>query len=319
MADSSRVLRGSLLALGFLALTACAAGATNAGLVNDGEGGDDDDGSDSVSAAAGTGDAVGSGVGTGSGGGAPTTASPTSGAGAGPSGRAIERVHGNGTAVFEGWANAEPMKVRVTNGGQPVANTSVHWEITQGAGNLNTLGGLSLNDTTTDADGFAEMLFRGYNLDGNQAFTAQRVTASIPEASVEFITTTIETGSGYPAGPAAMVVEPEGKDLGSGAAGEVLPGAIRICVYAQALPYTNQPFADIGVRTVHHENDIAGADPFGDRVPPVRCKGPEGTVLTGADGCASCDLELGAEKGQHYFHVRVGGLIEHQGFTIAIQ
>jgi hypothetical protein len=256
---------------------------------------------------------------TGAGGGSATTSTTDATTGSGVlRGPLIERVHGNGMLVYEGFANAEPMKVRVTNGGDPIAGTNVHWEILEPGGALNTLEGGLASDTTTDDQGYARILFRGQNLAGNIAGVVQTVRASIPEGSVEFTVTTIETGDGFPLGPAAIIIAPSNKDAGEGAAGTVLPGAVEICVYSQAGLFVNHPFENAGIRIVHADNRIDGSDPFGDLEPPVQCSATEGTVLTGADGCGVCDLGLGMAPGQHTFLVRVGGVVEHQNFTVQI-
>jgi hypothetical protein len=63
---------------------------------------------------------------------------------------------------------------------------------------------------------------------------------------------------------------------------------------------------------------IDGPDPFADSAPAAWCDAPEGTILSEADGHASCDLRLGDARGTFYVNARIGGAVEYQRMQIRI-
>lgn len=208
----------------------------------------------------------------------------------------LELYSGNAQMVLEWFPSAEPLVVRAVGAdGAPLAGVAVTFALTQGD------GGLTLPNATTDADGRAQTGFTGTLVPGGWSAAKQRVTASSAIGSVEFMVTTTEGGMGIPIMPLVQLQAPDpaARDLGRGRVGDVLYGAVRVVVVNQVGPQAGQPLDEIGLRVERDADD--GLEP------DARCVG--GLVLTGADGVATCDVELLGPPGTGRLRAVIGGAL----------
>ena len=171
--------------------------------------------------------------------------------------------------------------------GRPIANLPVTWTIKDNNGTI------SSPDAVTDANGQATAYFIGTSLQLGYSFIQTTVNASTPVGNVDFwITTSIfkNPNGGLSALPLVELLSPAiGSRTISGRAGATIPGAIVVQVTAQSGTQSGQPIPNIGVRI-----DNSG-DPS--VTPSATCNAPAGTVLTNAQGIATCDVVLNRVAG----------------------
>ncbi|MCP5116005.1 MAG: hypothetical protein GY953_34690 [bacterium] len=217
---------------------------------------------------------------------------------------------GNGQIVQESFRSTAPLVVQARDAaGNPMAGVAITWEITDGQGTL--ISPLPV----TDEQGLAQVEFVATLLVPlGSAWVDATITASSAEGSADFIITAARLrgldGSTAPPPLAEMVEPPLGDPRLSGAAGSMLSGAVVIRVSGQAAPQAGQPVPNVGVRMVNANDPSAPV--------PVSCNGPEGLVLTGADGIAVCDLVLGTMPGNYRVSANVGELWITRSFRLEI-
>ena len=214
--------------------------------------------------------------------------------------RHLDLVSGDGQFMLAFWPAGEPLIVRVTDGaGRPVPGESVTWVVTEGA-----LAGPE-GEGATDVDGLARKNIVGGGIDQNVSFTRQRVTASLADGqSVEFRATTTHTGgNGQLFEPSVYLLRPEG--MLTGRAGEILADALQVQVALTTGPDTGHGLSEIAARLEVGPD----GDPDG---PRASCVG--GSVWTGDDGIAHCDVELAGPPGQSAVRLVTGGARVHTVF-----
>lgn len=211
---------------------------------------------------------------------------------------------GNGQIICETCPNSLvinflPMVVKVTDaGGKPIPNKTVNWTI-QGVASF-----LRSGDTTqTDANGITSNTLNQSSTTGSlaQGFIQTTVTASADNVSAAFTETQALSD---PAANILNLVEasvtspPQGTTL-TGTAGA--PGTTPILVHVDVF---GTPVPGIAVRLVNDNNPLFGAS--------ATCQaGPgadPGSVLTDANGFASCTPVFGGIAGQGSVSVLVGGV-----------
>jgi hypothetical protein len=218
---------------------------------------------------------------------------------------------GNGLAVAPQLPPGEPSVVLVQNeAGQPMSGAPVTWEIVEGA---NAFGLYAPMPVT--ARGFARTEIRCETTLYPMSSVSTTVRVSVAGGSVDLKATCFSAPPNFPpSAPAIYVVTP--RDLGSGSAGQILPGAIQVTVNNQFGGEVGRPAPNIGFR-------IMAAGTLDDSVtPPVRCLGDtfgRGIVMTGPNGIGTCDLLLGNATGATTFRVWVGGSLYFDPFYIRIQ
>lgn len=199
----------------------------------------------------------------------------------------IEEVAGNGMALNEAFPSIAPLVVRVRDARGPREGIAVLWENLDGptgAGGIHSM----CNPGRTNAAGLAECRVIGGSITNGGSWSAFHTRASLETgASVAFVTTVVENGAGIPTPPAVHLLAPESRDVGRIPVGTVVPGALRMGVYAQSGPMAGQPIPDVALILTDASNQPATH---------VRCA-PRGYALTGPDGIAVCDLEAVAPGG----------------------
>lgn len=233
-----------------------------------------------------------------------TTGVPGGGAAGG-----ISIVSGNGQVVREFMPTPEPLVVVVRDAqGNPIPSATVEFSITTGQGTLTAgpIGSVSTGGGTTltmltDINGQASAIYLATFISPGFSFQQSTVTAVSGGTSVNFtITTTLATlpGGMLAPDPSVVLVKPseELKRL-EGQAGQTLPGAIVVAVFAAAGPQAGLPIPGVGVRISTNIDPTLG--------PSASCVG--GTVLTDASGMATCDVVLGPKIGTTELTVYTGG------------
>jgi uncharacterized protein (TIGR03437 family) len=251
----------------------------------------------------------------------------------------IAMVSGNGQVVRSYFFTSEPMVVRVVDDdGAPAPNVAVTFATASGGGipitnfvdpgqNNCTLGTNSVI-CMTDANGIASAFFMGATVEYfSGSYALSTVTASIPggsttpSGSVTFSVTSVPaTGpSGIQAMPAVnqlvpplMIREIEAQQ------GQTLSGAFRVRVIAQSGIQFGTPIPNVGLSVepmtllpTGFLQYILGA------AGPAYCVGR--TVLTDADGLASCDLFVPATTPAGTYTIyRVVGGYEPLSYTLNV-
>jgi uncharacterized protein (TIGR03437 family) len=214
---------------------------------------------------------------------------PSAGGGGGPGTPGVSIASGNGQLVPPQFPT-KPLTVLVTDaGGAPLANVTVTFTITQGSGSLPT--GLTAT-ATTDSNGNASTVFISGLLDPSTSFTQSTITATAPSGSVTFYESTAMAWQ-------TVVMQPDltsGRTI-TGGAGQTIPGAVQVQVYATQGPGAGQAISNVGVT-------LTGAGGTG--APTASCAG--GTALTNTQGIATCDVVIGNVLGAGLLILNVGGI-----------
>ena len=219
----------------------------------------------------------------------------------------LDVVSGDGEVVMSGWPGTDPLVVRFTHGGQPVANETITWTA---SGPLHA----SSNQTTsvTDATGQTSITVVGEQFNATTSWVSCTVTATAPGgASAQFVVVNAYPGPpvGQPAiTPLVQITAPASVDLGHQKAGSVVPGGIQALVVAQIGPDNTKGIPQVGIR-------LADPQDWTRPAAGISCAG--GTALSNATGLASCDVQIGTTPGSVGFQVVVGGYNLH-GMTVEI-
>jgi hypothetical protein len=232
----------------------------------------------------------------------------------------LELGVGNGMIVLAAdWSNAE-MSVIVMCGGAPRADVPVEWTVVQGTGELGNApdaqtiaGPAQMLTVSSDMNGVSAVSFRNPSSWGSSSASNQQnlIHASAGGAVIELKATVFNPGiQGNTPLPLVYVTKPTDLDFGSGRVGTIIPDALEVQVFNAAGDQMNHPVADIGV-VVFDPND------------PTRriawCVGPGDTALTGPDGIAHCDLQLGTMPlNGRYLRVAVGSALYWDGYNIEV-
>jgi uncharacterized protein (TIGR03437 family) len=225
----------------------------------------------------------------------------------------LSMVFGNGQVAVAGETAVEPLEVLATNSsGKPAAGGMVTFTSdTPGSflqSNPQTCTAKSGTSVTCAADGngLASVIFQGPGVLFGDPNVVSTVTASTPGGnSVPFVVTTVPQSSAT--GPLVPVISTLAPAAGvaafTGQAGQTLKGAIQIKTTTLiSLGATPTPVPNIGLE-VRPNLSVPGDSPN------VSCAGPGGTVLTDANGVASCDLVLGSQVGTYPVYGIVGGYV----------
>ncbi len=198
-------------------------------------------------------------------------------------------VSGNGQIAFEFQLAPAPLVVRATDAsGAPLANVPVAWAITSGSGNL--AGPVA----TTDSSGLAMANFLATALPDGQSFGAQTITATSPAGTATFVVTTLvnrATMGGVTAMPVVQLPATSNS-----------PPSVTAHVSVFGGPQDGAAIPNVSVRVL----DAVCANAQG------------GTVLTDAQGNASCDLILSRAPGSYLMTVLAGEYSKTAQFTAAV-
>ncbi|MGJ5817783.1 putative Ig domain-containing protein [Paludibaculum fermentans] len=208
----------------------------------------------------------------------------------------IQKVSGDGQLVLLFYSPTQPLVVQVVDGaGKPVAGKPVKWT---------DVGGISYaspSTTTTDANGLASLQFvAGGSFSAGVGFLSYTVTATTDIGSTSFsiVSYPFQTGAANYQ-PLVDFLKPlQGAPI-TLKAGERVADAARIVVSTSGanggsagLPI---PGVGLSVRTLN-QDPLTG--------PVASCTG--GTVLTGADGTASCEIQASGTPGTTDLVIDVG-------------
>ncbi len=197
--------------------------------------------------------------------------------------------------------------------GQPVNGANINWAVSSGSGYLIGASFGSALTTQTDQNGQTSVLFSGPIVVPALSMEQSVITASWGDNSVDFYVTTVPTKSldNYPLGtPSTVILKPtfDNRVL-TGRIGETLEGAFVLSVFAESGPQSGDPIPNVAL------NVSTGKDPANG--PSVQCLGPGGAALTGPDGIATCDLQIGGQVGMADLRVQVGGnFVRLPGYSI---
>lgn len=208
----------------------------------------------------------------------------------------IQKVSGDGQLVLLFYSPTQPLVVRVVDGaGKPVPGKTVKWT---------DVGGISYaspSTTTTDANGLASLQFvAGGSFSAGVGFLSYTVTATTDIGSTSFsiVSYPFQTGAANYQ-PLVDFLKPLQGAPVTLKAGERVADAARVVVSTSGanggsagLP---MPGVGLSVRTVN-QDPLAG--------PVASCTG--GTVLTGADGVASCEIQATGTPGTTDLIIDVG-------------
>jgi uncharacterized protein (TIGR03437 family) len=226
------------------------------------------------------------------------TVPSSGGGGPGPGTPGVSILSGNGQIVPPQFPT-KPLTVLVTDAsGNPMPNISVTYTITQGAGAI--FAG-NTGTVTTDTNGQASAVFVSSLLDPSTSFTQSTIVATAPTGSVTFYATTALPYQ-------VVIIQPDltsGRTI-TGGAGQTIPGAVQVQVYATQGPGAGQAIPNVGVT-------LSGAGGTG--TPTASCAG--GTALTNTQGIATCDAVIGSVLGAGPLLLNVGG-IDLQSPTISL-
>jgi uncharacterized protein (TIGR03437 family) len=216
-------------------------------------------------------------------------------------------LSGNGQVVQSQFLSNVPLVVEALDAsGNPAPGVAVTWKITAGAGTLDR----PVN--TTDANGQASVTFLATAVQGGESFFPSTVTATASSGTVNFvITTSGQPNGGTPVPPSVQLIAPPQSNLSvSGPSGGTVAGGVVIEVIAQTGPQTGDPVPNVSVR-IANNLDLAG-------VPPAACNGPNGVVLTNANGLATCNLVISAAPGSYQLTAVVGEYQDTTPFTLTV-
>jgi len=222
----------------------------------------------------------------------------------------LTMVSGNGQIVFNSlFTNNVPMVVQANDArGNPVSGATITWSV-QGTGTLVNV------QSSTGSNGQASAAFVNSALTPYASFLDSTVTASSNYGSVSFFVTTVPLTDtrGNPAPqPTVNMEHPVIGSTVTAPAGSTLPGAVVVQVLAGAGTQANAPLPNVAVRIVNSQDSTAPA--------PAYCNGPEGVVLTGSNGIATCDLVITGQAGDlASLAAVVGEFHETAAFNLQIQ
>ncbi|WP_321475457.1 putative Ig domain-containing protein [uncultured Paludibaculum sp.] len=208
----------------------------------------------------------------------------------------IQKVSGDGQLALPFYSPTQPLVVKVVDGaGNPVAGKSVKWT---------DVGGIihaSPSTVTTDATGLASFQFvAGGSFSPGVGYLSYTVTATTDIGSVSFsiVSYPFQTGpANYQ--PLVDFLKPlQGVPI-TLRAGERVADAIRVNV---ATSGANGGSAGLPIPAVGLTVRSANQDPLAG--PVASCTG--GTLLTGSDGIASCELLASGTPGSTDLIVNVG-------------
>jgi uncharacterized protein (TIGR03437 family) len=218
----------------------------------------------------------------------------------------IAVVSGNGQLICQMCFAFAPMVVLVTDSaGVPQPNVTVNWAITSGGYGAALMSGAA---TTTASDGTAtnSIAYVGYPPTGSpfQQYVTSTVTASTSNAAVPFSLSQALYDPMNPIFPAVSVNRGSlvqtllvGEPL-TGAAGTTGSAPLQLSVS----PTRGGGVANVSVQLVNLQDASVG--------PVVNCAGTAGgeanTVLTDANGQATCSPVFGGIPGRGQFYILVG-------------
>jgi len=220
----------------------------------------------------------------------------------------ISTLYGNGQLICQLCFAFTPLQARVTDSnGVPQANVTVTWAITAGGYGASLLSG---STTTTASDGTAlnTYAYSGMPPQGSPfyQYSQSTVTASTSNAAVAFNLTQALYDAGNSAYPSVMITYPPGGVVQTLLVGQPLAGQagstgstpIQILVYATR----GSGIPNVSVQLVNYQDPSLG--------PVVNCAAAAGgeanTVLTDANGTATCSPVFGGVPGTGRFYVLVG-------------
>ncbi len=237
--------------------------------------------------------------------------------GGGPGASGISVLSGNGQVMRGGAYAYEPILLLVRDAaGSPLPGAQVTLSVSGSLGAA--VVGLSCTPATggvvctTDSNGQVSVNFLAPSvIDQTDSWKQSTVTASVPglsgvtTQSITLYETAVpaKTGSGFD-GPLQFPKLLEPSSLGATftvQAGQTVTGAIKVLTYAQSGPFIGSPIPHVGLQ-------LRATRLYDPSVPsPAYCVG--GTVLSGADGVATCDLFVPAntEPGTYQFYAISGG------------
>ncbi len=222
--------------------------------------------------------------------------------------QSLTMVSGNGQVVQEQFLSAPFVVEAKDAGGHPAAGVAVTWKITSGSGTL------VRPVNSTDASGQASVTFLATNVPGGESFFASAVSATAASGSVSFVVTTTltRTQQGSTAAPPLVtLISPSQNNLSvTAASGSTVAGGVVVRVVAQSGPQTGFPVPNVGLRILNNQDPTA--------VPPARCNGPNGLVLTDNNGQATCDLLITGIPGKYQLTALVGEFQDTTPFTLNI-
>ncbi len=223
-------------------------------------------------------------------------------------GQSLILVSGNGQVV-QSQFESNPMVVEAEDAsGHPLAGVAVSWKITAGSGTL------VRPETTTDANGQASVIFLSTDVPGGESFFASTVTATAASRTVNFVVTTTESrqpSGGTASPPVVQLVAPPQDNLNvSGPEGGTVASGVVIEVVSQSPPQSGVPVPNVSVQIVNN------LDPSGPS--PASCNGPNGVVLTDANGKGTCNLMISGAPGGYQLAAWVGQYQYTTPFTLTV-
>jgi uncharacterized protein (TIGR03437 family) len=208
-------------------------------------------------------------------------------------------ISGDGQLIQSGFPSSIPLVVKMTaTDGTPLAGRTITWTSTPG---IQFIGG---NTTTvTDGNGLSSMLaYPLTDFSAGVGFVSSSITASSDVGTVSFTMTSYPFQTGpFSAQPTIVLNKPLQQDKQMTAKlGVKQDGAIQVIVVTSGGVGISpgQPIPGIGVSVTTGITDPKLG-------PVAKCEG--GTVLTGADGIANCNLIVEGLTGTSQLTVDVGG------------
>jgi uncharacterized protein (TIGR03437 family) len=222
------------------------------------------------------------------------------------SGQTVAIVSGNGQLVCPVCPGLvtqafAPLVVSVTDAsGKPLANTTVTWTATPGAGS--GISSPTTAQTTTDASGQASYTFPLVLPYPGYSFLQTSITATVGASTVSFIESTAVPASGSPGPPIYVtLLTPLPATSYSGTAGTTSSTLIKVQVYATQSG-VGGGLAGVSLQLL--PGDTGGAT-LSCQTQPGQ---PAGTVLTDSTGTATCTPVFGPTIGTGSYQVTVGGM-----------
>lgn len=218
--------------------------------------------------------------------------------GTGPGASGISVLSGNGQVVRGGGYTYEPILLMVRDGnGSPLPGADVTFSVGSGLGG--SIVGTSCTTATggvvceTDSNGQVSVNFLAPSVtDQSDSWKQVTITASVPglsgvtTQSITLYETAVpaQTTAGFDGPlqfPKLIVPSAVGTTF-TVPAGQTLIGAIKVLTYAQSGPFIGTAMPRVGLQ-------VRATRLYDPSVPsPASCVG--GTILSGADGMATCDL-----------------------------
>lgn len=223
-------------------------------------------------------------------------------------GQSLILLSGNGQVVQSQFESNLLVVEAEGASGNPLAGVAVSWKITAGAGTL------VRPVDTTGANGQASVTFLSTDVPGGESFFASTVTATSVSGTVNFVVTTTETrqpSGGTASPPVVQLVSPSQGNLNvSGPTGGTVAGGVVIEVISQSPPQSGVPVPNVSVQIVNN------LDPTG--ASPAACNGPNGVVLTDANGKGTCNLVISGAPGSYQLAAWVGQYQYTTPFTLTV-